>query len=469
MSRVLSSSLSHRGRKRANNEDFLASFEPTDQVEQEASGSLYVVADGVGGAELGERASQYAAEKVLYEYYLHAGVEVGERLRRIIEQVNHEIYLFADQSSQVTRMGTTLVAAAIRRDLLTVANVGDSRAYLIRAGEVTQITRDHNLAGELIHNGSLTEAEALTSKAKNRLTRALGSEDEIHVDIFSSIQLQPGDKVLLCTDGLTRYALREDIGSLTQEGTPDAIVKGLVHFANQHGGADNVSVSIMAFEPKGSEQVPDRVQKTPKRVDWDTMQTQPWVPTRRRRVLPAPVFWVLMGLSAVVVIGGLTLGLPKLASPVPLKTLSLNPSTVSSFTAEFIQATTTITLTPTFLPTETLTSAPTTTKNNTQPSIPPQPDQGFTCVVIVDSNSNHGMIYYLDKFMIRYDKSKDYYSCGLYASTTEGSGCSSKMLIPRATDSERSPILNQNMAIIISEINSAENCQSGGGFWVQVR
>ena len=218
MPRILSSSLSDLGRKRANNEDFIASFEPTDPAEQTASGSLYVVADGVGGAALGERASQYAAEKVLYEYYLHADIEVEERLIQIIEQVNDEIYSFADQSENITHMGTTLVAAAIRGDLLTVANVGDSRAYLIRAGEVTQITRDHNLVGELVNNGSMTEAEARTSKVKNRLTRALGSEEEIQVDIFSPIQLQPGDQVLLCSDGLTRYAQREDIANLTKVG-----------------------------------------------------------------------------------------------------------------------------------------------------------------------------------------------------------------------------------------------------------
>ena len=371
MSRVLSSSLSHRGRKRANNEDFIASFEPTNPTEQEASGSLYVVADGVGGAALGERASQYAAEKVLYEYYLHADIEVGERLRQIIKQVNDEIYSFTDQSDQITRMGTTLVAAAIRGDFLTVANVGDSRAYLIREGVVTQITRDHNLIGELVNNGSLTEAEALTSKVKNRLTRALGSEDEIRVDIFPSIQLKPGDRVLLCTDGLTRYALQEDIAGLTQDGTPDAIAKGLVHFANQQGGADNVSVILVAFEPTVGEQTTNRVQKVPEPVSLDTMPTQPWVTAGRRMRLSAPeflgwvrrtrlhtkpVFWVLMGLFVVVLIVGSAIHFGVATSPTSLATPTLNSSTVSSFPAE---STPTPTASLVLLPFQTETSIPT--------------------------------------------------------------------------------------------------------------
>jgi serine/threonine protein phosphatase PrpC len=312
--RILSSSLSHTGRKRANNEDFIASFEPTDPDEQEASGSLYVVADGVGGAALGERASRYAVEKLLYDYYQHADTEIGERLRRIIELVNEDIYSFACQSSEITRMGTTLVAAAIRGDLLTVANVGDSRAYLIRDGMATQITRDHNLIGDLVYNGSMTEAEALSANVKNHLTRALGSEEDIRVDIFPSIQLLPGDKLLLCTDGLTRYAQKEDIARLSQDGSTVGIAEGLVQFANELGGADNVSVIAVAFEPGLDEQPGARVQKTPMPVSWDDMETEPVVTVVRRKRLRSPIFWVLMGLGALLLIGALIFGLPKLVN-----------------------------------------------------------------------------------------------------------------------------------------------------------
>jgi len=407
VSRILSSSLSDLGRKRANNEDFITSFEPTDPAEQEDSGSLYIVADGVGGAAFGERASQYAAEKVLYEYYLHPEIEVGERLRKIIEHVNEEIFSFANQSDSISRMGTTLVAAAILGDRLIVANVGDSRAYLIRGGEVTQITRDHNLVGELVHNGSMTEAEAITSKVKNRLTRALGSEEEVRVDIFSPIPLQPGDKLLLCTDGLTRYALSEDIASLTQARTPDEITHDLVDFANERGGADNVSVIVMAFEPAMGVWPVARVQKTPGPVSWDRIQTEPgapmvrpvtalWSSIRKVHLPTAPMFWVLLGLFAVILIG-VMVGRPKGANPssevtpslnslgtadqMPIATDTLDPTNGTASSAEFL------TLTPGLLaiPVNTLSAI-----TATSPSLSGK----VTCNYIVIDNDAVSSIYH---------------------------------------------------------------------------
>jgi protein phosphatase len=212
------------------------------------------VADGVGGASLGERASQYAAQKVLQEYYLHPDMEPGARLSQFIRQAGNDIYDFAEKSSHLRRMATTMVAAVIRENTLTVANVGDSRVYLIRDGKAVQITRDHSLVGEMMRNGFMSEEEAMKSKFKNRITRSVGGEKDVHVDIFDDTKIMGGDQILLCSDGLTSYATRADLIEMAQRGTPNEIASRLVDFANQKGGSDNISVVVVAIqEPESSD------------------------------------------------------------------------------------------------------------------------------------------------------------------------------------------------------------------------
>jgi protein phosphatase len=248
---VQAHALTDKGR-RPNNEDFITSFEPTDPQERQRSGCIYIVADGVGGASVGERASQYAAEKVLYEYFQHPEIEPGARLKQAITRVNREIFQYAKDKGM--RMATTITVAVVLDNSLIAANVGDSRTYLIRGNVVNQVTQDHNIVGEMVRDGVMTEAEALHSKAKNRLTRSIGGDEEVHVDIFGPIPLQTGDKIVLCSDGLTRYALKEDITSLATSGSPEQITEKLVAFAKErgHGGADNISVITVAYEPSAA-------------------------------------------------------------------------------------------------------------------------------------------------------------------------------------------------------------------------
>jgi PPM family protein phosphatase len=284
--RVESFPKSDIGRKRKNNEDSFAFYEPTELLELQENGCLYIIADGVGGAARGERVSEYATKKVLYEYYQRPKLDPGDRLRQIMNQVNDEIYSFAERNA--TRMATTMVAAVIRGNLLTVANVGDSRAYLIRGGEALQLTKDHSIVGELVRNGNMTEEEAQHSKVKNRLSRSLGGESQVHVDLFREQLLQPGDKVLLCTDGLTRYALRADIVRLTSQGTCKEIANALVNFALQRGGGDNISVIMITYEPSGV-QTPGLLEAQTLRrpASWEDMLTEQKPITRqprRRRV-----------------------------------------------------------------------------------------------------------------------------------------------------------------------------------------
>ena len=261
------------GRKRSNNEDWVAGFEPSDLEEIQYSGNLYIVADGVGGASKGERASKYAAQKVLYEYYQHPEIPTAERLSLVIRGACKDIYHYSTDNG-MSRMATTMVAAIIRGDKLTVANVGDSRGYLLRADKVIQITRDHNLADELVRNGSMTSEEAKHSKTRNKLLRSLGGEPDVEVDVFGEIQLYPDDLILLCTDGLTRYATEDDLIRLSADGSPEEIGQKMVGFANQSGGADNVSVYLIEIKEPGDIISKPKFSHVLEPVDWDSIQTQ---------------------------------------------------------------------------------------------------------------------------------------------------------------------------------------------------
>ncbi|MGD2251592.1 MAG: protein phosphatase 2C domain-containing protein [Anaerolineales bacterium] len=304
---VTSAVLTHPGRKRRNNEDFVVFYEPDKPEVLQASGRLYIVADGVGGAAKGEQASQYAAQQVRFQFYNDPDSDVGERLRRALRKAGNDVYNHVQESEQFTKMATTMVAAVVRNNQLTVANVGDSRAYLVRGGKAQQITRDHTVAGEMLRNGEITEDEAMHVKGKNRLTRSIGGERDVHVDIFEDIQLQPGDRILLCSDGLTRYTLSGDIAALTSEGAPKEVVRRCIDFANKSGGADNIAaalvqigepvpVAAMALEPKG---------EVPEPVDWDALETVPSVRTLKpsKRKSPTRAHWVLLALLAAIPIG----------------------------------------------------------------------------------------------------------------------------------------------------------------------
>ena len=242
--RVNSAYKSHLGRKRKNNEDYAASYEPSDPKDLMYSGCLYIVADGVGGASKGEKASKYATEKVMYEYFQHPEKTPEERLRVIIRKVGLEIFEFTAQSG-LGQMATTMVTAVIRGNRLSVANVGDSRAYLIRDGISHQITRDHNQLSELLQSGAISIEEGRKSKIGNILTRSVGGHDEVDVDVFMDIELFPGDIVILCSDGLHKYLGDVDIASLISGDSPVDNAQQLVDFANQSGGNDNITALVV--------------------------------------------------------------------------------------------------------------------------------------------------------------------------------------------------------------------------------
>ena len=242
------------------NQDYVDFKEPKDQVQLTGSGYIFVVADGVGGASAGHRASEFAVKEVIARYYREEGKTPGDRLRRTVRQVGDRLHQLANKSN--SRMATTLVAVVVIGNKLTVANVGDSRAYLLHNGNLEQMTQDHNIAGEMTRDG-LTEDEALRSKMKNKLTRSIGGERDVHVDIFER-ELTVGDRVFLCTDGITRYATKQDIHRIVSQEDGSKIVADAIAFANKpvhtfkdgrkvRGGADNITALVFQIGAETSE------------------------------------------------------------------------------------------------------------------------------------------------------------------------------------------------------------------------
>jgi len=388
---IESNLISHPGRKRSNNEDFATFFEPDSLEALRANGSLYIVADGVGGAAHGERASRYAAEKVMYEYYQGSQDPPGERLIRSIRQAGNEIYDFAEREH--TRMATTIVAAVVRENILTVASVGDSRAYVISGGSVSQVTQDHTEVAQMVRDGLLTEEESKRAKGKNKLSRSLGGEQDVLVDLYEDIPLVPGDKILLCSDGLTRYARQEDLLSMAGQGSAAEIASRMVDFANQHGGADNISVIVISVgQPfsssdstlsiaRGSlphEAVMETIDMfpAPKPLTWqETLTKQPDGWMTRYRVY-APFLVVGVGLFCIFMIVGALVGrrvfFPPALSPTPSPAMTEVPTVGAAVQATLtptLESTATLTATSAETPMQTATDTATTTQTVSAPTL----------------------------------------------------------------------------------------------------
>jgi serine/threonine protein phosphatase PrpC len=215
----------------------------------EAHGRLYVLADGVGGAAAGDIASHYAVDRIIHTYYRqNPDEEAGSRLRRAIEETNAEVFARNVDRSGQTEMATTVVAALIRGDQLVVANVGDSRAYIIQGERIEQITEDHSLMAEMINDGIITAEQAETHPYRNVILRSIGAYEAVQVDLFFR-QLAPGDTIILCSDGLTRLVNNQDLVDITRSYPPAEAARQLINLANDRGGEDNISVSITRITP----------------------------------------------------------------------------------------------------------------------------------------------------------------------------------------------------------------------------
>jgi serine/threonine protein phosphatase PrpC len=230
---------SDTGRQRRANEDSFFVRAP-----------LFVVADGMGGAQAGEVASRLAAET--FAAGLPDDGTSEQRLEVRVRAANQRIHEVSQEDSALNGMGTTLTAAYLDGDELALAHVGDSRAYLLRDGELTRLTRDHTLVEELVRRGELTEQEAAEHPQRSIITRALGPEPDIDVDLHTH-RVLAGDVLLLCSDGLTGMIGEDEVRQIVSSAASlrDA-GRALVDAATEAGGRDNITVVLFRLEQVGA-------------------------------------------------------------------------------------------------------------------------------------------------------------------------------------------------------------------------
>ena len=228
------------GRKRKINQDNVYTCEvPLGNLP-----NLFVVCDGMGGHKAGDFASAYAVKALEREVMLCEETEPVRIIREAIECANREIYEKAASEEQLRGMGTTAVVATIIDHTLIVANVGDSRLYIIN-DDIEQITKDHSLVEEMVRIGELDRSEAREHPDKNIITRALGVTENVEVDFFE-VELKKGDIILMCSDGLTNMVEDEDIRMVVKaQRDVVQIVEELIKVANHNGGSDNIGVVII--------------------------------------------------------------------------------------------------------------------------------------------------------------------------------------------------------------------------------
>lgn len=199
-------SMTDTGKRRKLNQDYVYTSEnPVGNLP-----NLFLVADGMGGHNAGDYASRYAVESIVEEISLSYEKNPVRILKKAIESANAHIREKSLETEEMSGMGTTLVAASCIGSRLQVANVGDSRLYLIHEQKITQITRDHSLVEEMVRMGGIDRESARNHPDKNIITRAIGAQDTIEIDFFNE-ELTPGDMVLMCTDGLTNMLEDEEI------------------------------------------------------------------------------------------------------------------------------------------------------------------------------------------------------------------------------------------------------------------
>ena len=245
MARVSVEGKTDTGLVRSNNEDSYAAL----GAEESPAGVevLLVVADGMGGHAQGEVASRLAVDCVVHlvngagEANPEGDGSYSAFLAEVLQDVNLEIFAAGRQ----TGMGTTCTVAAVRQDNLHVAHVGDSRAYIFRAGELLQVTRDHTWVEEAVARGSVDPREALIHPNRHVITRAIGLEPQVEVDTYT-IRLENRDLVLLCSDGLN-YVQEADIATILQTQELAEACGALIEAANSNGGVDNTTVVLACF------------------------------------------------------------------------------------------------------------------------------------------------------------------------------------------------------------------------------
>lgn len=236
------------GRKRKSNQDAVGVFQNQEKVK------LAIVADGMGGHQAGDVASHLTVFD-LGEAWKNSNLteqeDVIQWLLKQIQQENEEIFDKGQEDPSKAGMGTTIVAVVIIDQTVLLAHVGDSRFYLVRNGKIKQITEDHSLVNELVKSGEITPEMASHHPRKNVLVRSIGIPGTVEVDL-TALEVTVGDKLLLCSDGLTNMVSDQDIMTIIdQAANLDEALDKLIEAANEAGGTDNITVLLIDYNEKG--------------------------------------------------------------------------------------------------------------------------------------------------------------------------------------------------------------------------
>ncbi len=276
------------GMRRSNNQDSFASLPADSEDRYRCRGHLFVVADGMGAHAAGELASRMATERIAMHYFRSPAEDSLEALRDAIREANAEIYRRGQQNPEFHNMGTTASALAILPEGAVIAHVGDSRVYRLREGTLEQLTFDHSLVWEMQASGQVHPDSLLgQSIPKNVITRSLGPNAEVAVDVEGPFDIRPGDTFVLCSDGLTGQVEDPEIGALV-DCLPEAqATRVLVDLANLRGGPDNTTVVVV-------------------RVNGDLPGDSG---KKQREPPPPPVSPLLLGAAAACFVGAIILGL----------------------------------------------------------------------------------------------------------------------------------------------------------------
>lgn len=229
--------LSDKGTVRSLNEDYADFFE-------DALRKVYVMADGMGGHNAGEVASKTAVEAIIdFVKSASADDKIETIIVEAIKEANKQIYLKAQNNSELSGMGTTVTACLSKQNELVVANVGDSCCFAVKSDGIVKITKDHSLVQQLVDAGSITEEEALKHPNKNIITRALGTNEDVEVDIFK-LKMDEIFKVILCTDGMSNEVSKSEMHEILLNNDNEEACRKLVELSKLKGGRDNISVII---------------------------------------------------------------------------------------------------------------------------------------------------------------------------------------------------------------------------------
>ena len=271
--------LSDVGLVRTNNEDSFLIASPTHFVNRNPAelngiipqnGTMFLVADGMGGAQAGEVASRMAVETVGRNFIDALGKQLVvdqqsliTALTETIREANELIFQQGQKRTELNGMGTTLTAAIVLGGTILFAQLGDSRAYLARKGVISQMTKDQSLVAQMVASGSLTPEEAKTHPKRNVILQALGIQNQVDVAITLT-ELRRGDQIVLCSDGLSGKVDAEEIKEFLEKFEPKAACQGLVRMARERGGEDNITVIVARFNGDGlSEPSPEDVTESP--------------------------------------------------------------------------------------------------------------------------------------------------------------------------------------------------------------